>query len=142
MLVHWCIQSKSMNQRLHVGSILSTEQNQIKKPKVTGLTIGPEAWVGLINMSLLRACFGGMKLAFSTSLTDATKEGIGALTLVLLRDAIIGAMTQACTLRQGSNGYYMDARRHVEPMPTTGLTDGTEIYAVGLQRLWGLLHSI
>jgi len=43
-----------MNQRLHVGSILSTEQNQIKKPKVTGLTIGPEACVGLINMSLLR----------------------------------------------------------------------------------------
>jgi len=29
-----------------------------------------------------------MKLAFSTSLTDATKEGIGALTLVLLRDDV------------------------------------------------------
>ena len=33
---------------------------------------------------------GGPKLAFSTSLTDASEEGIGALSILLIRDDVLG----------------------------------------------------
>ena len=43
-----------MNRRLHVGSILSAEQNQVKKPYVTCLTDGTKTCIGLINILLTK----------------------------------------------------------------------------------------
>ena len=107
-----------------------------------------------------RAYLGGPGLAFSTGLTDGRVEVIGALDVLLFRDDVlvqhwfkrcpigvsIGVRTQACTLCQGSNGYYLDTERPVEPMQSNSnpsvLPMVTIFSAVDFQRICDPLHSI
>jgi len=79
-----------MNRRFLVGSILSAEQNQVRKPYVTGLTDFSSHKHRCFQQAITRrACFGGMKHYFTTSLTDGAKTGIGACIVLLLRDDVL-----------------------------------------------------
>ena len=53
-----------MNRRLHVGSILSAEQNQVKKPYVTCLTDSTKTCIGLINILLTKEYVWGNQTLF------------------------------------------------------------------------------